>query len=105
MTDHSTGTREEWRAARLELLEAEKELTRRSDDRFRRRDRRYDRYRHGDVYATKAGDERLRARRRCCLPPTPPTPAGWTRSGGCTRGSIARRRDATRPDRGSAAAT
>jgi predicted dithiol-disulfide oxidoreductase (DUF899 family) len=32
MTDHPTGTREEWLAARLELLEAEKELTRRSDE-------------------------------------------------------------------------
>ena len=32
MTKHSTGTREEWLAARLELLEAEKELTRRSDE-------------------------------------------------------------------------
>jgi predicted dithiol-disulfide oxidoreductase (DUF899 family) len=32
MTDHKTGTREEWLAARLELLEAEKALTRRSDD-------------------------------------------------------------------------
>src|SRR5262245_18235109 len=32
MTTHRTGTREEWRAARLELLEAEKEHTRRSDD-------------------------------------------------------------------------
>ena len=29
---HSTGTREEWLAARLELLKAEKELTRHSDD-------------------------------------------------------------------------
>ena len=29
MTSHNTGTREEWLAARLELLEAEKELTRR----------------------------------------------------------------------------
>ena len=28
MTDHKTGTREEWLAARLELLEAEKALTR-----------------------------------------------------------------------------
>ena len=26
MTEHTTGTREEWLAARLELLEAEKEL-------------------------------------------------------------------------------
>ncbi len=31
MTTHGTGTREEWLAARLELLKAEKELTRRSD--------------------------------------------------------------------------
>ncbi|MGH8277747.1 MAG: DUF899 family protein, partial [Steroidobacteraceae bacterium] len=31
MTKHMIGTREEWLAARLELLEAEKELTRRSD--------------------------------------------------------------------------
>ena len=32
MTDHKTGTREEWLAARLELLEAEKAVTRRSDE-------------------------------------------------------------------------
>jgi predicted dithiol-disulfide oxidoreductase (DUF899 family) len=32
MTDHPTGTREEWLNARLELLAAEKELTRRSDE-------------------------------------------------------------------------
>ena len=32
MTKHKTGTREEWRTARLELLKAEKELTRRSDE-------------------------------------------------------------------------
>ena len=32
MTNHKTGTREEWLAARLELLKAEKELTRRSDE-------------------------------------------------------------------------
>jgi predicted dithiol-disulfide oxidoreductase (DUF899 family) len=32
MTDHKTGTREEWLAARRELLEAEKELTRRGDE-------------------------------------------------------------------------
>jgi predicted dithiol-disulfide oxidoreductase (DUF899 family) len=31
-TTHKTGTRKEWLAARLELLEAEKELTRRSDE-------------------------------------------------------------------------
>ena len=37
MTDHKTGTRDEWLAARLELLEAEKALTRRSDELARRR--------------------------------------------------------------------
>jgi predicted dithiol-disulfide oxidoreductase (DUF899 family) len=37
MTNHKTGTREEWLAARLELLAAEKELTRRSDELARRR--------------------------------------------------------------------
>ena len=37
MTDHRTGTREEWLAARLELLEAEKVLTRRSDELAQRR--------------------------------------------------------------------
>src|SRR5438105_5147228 len=37
MIDHKTGTREEWLAARLELLEAEKALTRRSDELARKR--------------------------------------------------------------------
>jgi predicted dithiol-disulfide oxidoreductase (DUF899 family) len=37
MTKHKTGTREEWLTERLELLRAEKELTRRSDDLARRR--------------------------------------------------------------------
>jgi predicted dithiol-disulfide oxidoreductase (DUF899 family) len=32
LTKHKTGTRKQWLAARLKLLEAEKELTRRSDD-------------------------------------------------------------------------
>ena len=32
MTDHRIGTREEWLEARLKLLDAEKELTRRNDD-------------------------------------------------------------------------
>jgi predicted dithiol-disulfide oxidoreductase (DUF899 family) len=39
MTDHKTGTRDEWRAARLQLLEAEKELTRRSDELAQQRQR------------------------------------------------------------------
>jgi predicted dithiol-disulfide oxidoreductase (DUF899 family) len=37
MAGHRTRTREEWLAARLELLEAEKELTRRSDELARQR--------------------------------------------------------------------
>jgi predicted dithiol-disulfide oxidoreductase (DUF899 family) len=37
MTDHKVGTREEWLAARAELLEQEKELTRRSDELARQR--------------------------------------------------------------------
>jgi predicted dithiol-disulfide oxidoreductase (DUF899 family) len=37
MATHSIGTREQWLAARLDLLDAEKELTRRSDELARRR--------------------------------------------------------------------
>ena len=37
MTKHRTGTRKEWLAGRLELLEQEKDLTRRSDSLARRR--------------------------------------------------------------------
>src|ERR1700752_321807 len=37
MTDHRTGTREEWLTARLELLDDEKEHTRRGDELARRR--------------------------------------------------------------------
>ena len=37
MTTHKTSTREEWLAARLDLLKGEKELTRRSDEVARQR--------------------------------------------------------------------
>jgi predicted dithiol-disulfide oxidoreductase (DUF899 family) len=37
MTNHKTGTRDQWRAARVELLAAEKELTHRSDELAKRR--------------------------------------------------------------------
>ena len=37
MTKHTTGTRDEWLAARLKLLKEEKELTRRSDELARQR--------------------------------------------------------------------
>src|ERR1043165_8535352 len=37
MTSHKTATHEEWLAARLELLQAEKELTRRTDEVARQR--------------------------------------------------------------------
>src|SRR5262252_1935006 len=36
-TTHATGTRDQWLKARLDLLEAEKELTRRSDELAQRR--------------------------------------------------------------------
>ena len=39
MKKHTTGTRNEWLSARLDLLEAEKELTRQSDELARRRQR------------------------------------------------------------------
>ena len=39
MTDHKIGTREEWLAARLDLLKEEKALTRRSDELAQRRQR------------------------------------------------------------------
>ena len=39
MTDHKIGTREEWLAARVELLKAEKEMTRRSDELAQQRQR------------------------------------------------------------------
>jgi hypothetical protein len=38
MTDHKTGTREEWLSARFSLLKGEKKLKRRSDE-LARRDR------------------------------------------------------------------
>ena len=37
MAKHKTGTREEWRAARLKLLETEKDLTHRNDQVARQR--------------------------------------------------------------------
>jgi len=37
MSEHTTGSRDQWLAARLELLKAEKELTRRSDEVARQR--------------------------------------------------------------------
>jgi predicted dithiol-disulfide oxidoreductase (DUF899 family) len=37
MTSHKTGSREEWRSARIELLKAEKELTHKSDELARQR--------------------------------------------------------------------
>jgi predicted dithiol-disulfide oxidoreductase (DUF899 family) len=37
MTENTKGTREEWLAARLQLLDAEKALTRQSDELARRR--------------------------------------------------------------------
>jgi predicted dithiol-disulfide oxidoreductase (DUF899 family) len=37
MASHKVGTRDEWREARIDLLQAEKELTRRGDELARQR--------------------------------------------------------------------
>jgi len=61
MTDHKTGTREEWLAARLELLEAEKALTRRSDELARQRQELpWVRVEKDYRFATEDGDASLR---------------------------------------------
>jgi hypothetical protein len=83
MTDHKTGTRQEWLAARLELLEAEKALTRRGDELARQRQ---------ELPWVRIG----KARR---------TSAESTASGACTSGSTARHSAATRPASGGAATT
>jgi hypothetical protein len=83
MTDHKTGTREEWLAARLELLEAEKALTRRSDELARLRQElpwvRIDKEYRFDTDEGTAG--------------------------ACTSGSTARHSVATKPASGGAATT
>ena len=75
MASHKLGTPEEWLAARLELLAAEKDLTRRSDELARRRrdlpwvpiekDYRFategGRHRMARVVGRTAGHERVRA--------------------------------------------
>jgi predicted dithiol-disulfide oxidoreductase (DUF899 family) len=67
MTKHMTGTREEWLAARLELLEAEKDLTRNSDEVARRRQElrvRIDKeYRFETDEGTRSREERCDFRR------------------------------------------
>src|SRR2546430_12037752 len=60
MTDHKIGTREEWLAARLELLEAEKALTRRGDELAQRRQELpWGRIDKGDRFETHAGTAAL----------------------------------------------
>jgi len=60
MTNHQTGTRDEWLAARLELLKAEKELTRLNDDLTRkRRDLPWVRMEKDYVFDTPAGRKSL----------------------------------------------
>ena len=60
MARHRIGTRDEWRAARLELLAAEKELTRRSDELARqRRDLPWVRVEGDYSFATEEGDASL----------------------------------------------
>jgi predicted dithiol-disulfide oxidoreductase (DUF899 family) len=60
MTDHRTGTRDEWLAARLELLKAEKEATRLGDDVARqRRELPWVRVESDYVFDTEAGEATL----------------------------------------------
>jgi predicted dithiol-disulfide oxidoreductase (DUF899 family) len=57
---HVLGTREEWLAARLELLKAEKELTRRGDELAqRRRDLPWVKIEQDYRFATEDGDASL----------------------------------------------
>src|ERR1700730_1471386 len=61
MTEHATRPRDQWLAARLELLEAEKELTRRSDEVARqRRDLPWVPVEEDYRFATEDGDASLR---------------------------------------------
>jgi predicted dithiol-disulfide oxidoreductase (DUF899 family) len=61
MTNHRTGTREQWLDARLELLKAEKELTRLNDDLTRRRrDLPWVRIEKDYVFDTEDGEASLR---------------------------------------------
>jgi predicted dithiol-disulfide oxidoreductase (DUF899 family) len=61
MTKHKIGTRDAWLAARLELLEAEKELTRRSDELARRRQQLpWVRVDKDYVFNTEKGEQTLR---------------------------------------------
>jgi len=61
MTDHKIGTREEWLKERLELLEAEKDLTRRSDELSRRRQQLpWVRIDKNYVFDTDKGEQTLR---------------------------------------------
>jgi predicted dithiol-disulfide oxidoreductase (DUF899 family) len=60
MTTHTTGSREEWLAARIELLEREKELTRRSDELARqRRELPWVRIEEGYAFQTADGTKTL----------------------------------------------
>jgi predicted dithiol-disulfide oxidoreductase (DUF899 family) len=60
MTTHTTGSREEWLAARIELLEREKELTRRSDELARqRRELPWVRIEEGYAFQTAEGTKTL----------------------------------------------
>jgi len=60
MTTHTTGTRDEWLAARLELLDAEKQLTRMGDDLARRRrELPWVRVEKDYTFDTEAGDATL----------------------------------------------
>ena len=105
MTTHETGTREEWRAARLELLKAEKDFTRRGDELTRRRQDlpwvRIDKeYRFENDRGSVSLEDLFRGRSKTAssTTPTPPTSADSIRSSASTPGSTAHRWDAMRPE-------
>ena len=119
MTKHKTGTREQWLAARLELLKAEKELTRQSDELARRRqelpwvriDKEY-RFQTDEGSASLAdlfrGHSQLLVYHFMFGPDYhtySPMRADWTASGASTNGSTAHPRGATRRASGCAATT
>jgi predicted dithiol-disulfide oxidoreductase (DUF899 family) len=135
MTAHDTAGRAEWLAARLELLEAEKELTRHSDDVARRRrelpwvavekDYRFETVAGAAsladlfggrsqllVYHCMFGPEYTGGCLSCSAIADGPLPhvldlraRPSTGSGACTSGWTGRRRGATRPGRGCGAGT
>src|SRR5438876_1233545 len=133
MTKHMTGTRKDWLAARIELLKAEKEHTRRGDELARRRQelpwvRIEKTYRFETDEGSASLADLFRGRSQLLIyhfmfgpdyaagcatcsrtasstTPTPPMRADWTASGACTSGSTALPGGATKRMCGGSATT